>query len=276
MRWGAAALMGGFLSASTGCYFFQSAKAPMPVVTRTAYGPGEAHGLAILLPGFGDGPDDFARQGVVGRLEKRRFDVVCPNAHFGYYRSKTVVRRLQEDVLALARAKGYRRPWLLGVSMGGMGWLAVASRTPPETERYAGLVLVAPYLGHAKVIEEIRRSGDLGSWEPGPVPAEPKDEEALTRTFWHWLKHNRAAGWPVPVFLAFGAEDDMNGAHRLLASQMPAQRVFIRPGGHKWTVWTKLVDDMLARGVFAQPEATSITAANPAISPSRQPYVDVR
>ena len=35
-----------------------------------------------------------------------------------------------------------------------------------------------------------------------------------------------------------------------LASALPADRVFVAPGGHDWKAWDRLWADFLARGAF--------------------------
>ena len=110
--------------AGSGCYFTQSAAVPMPTVLWSHHGSAPAQGLAVLLPGFGDAPADFQSAGIVDLIRARtQFDAVGANAHYGYYRARTILTRLSADVIAPARKQGYRNFVLVGVSMGGMGAL---------------------------------------------------------------------------------------------------------------------------------------------------------
>ena len=127
------------------CAYLRSAKAPMPVLRFTQIGARSARGVIVLLPGFGDRPETFAQRGFVAALRRRApaYDVIAADAHFGYYRSRQLLPRLHEDVIAPLRAKGYQRIWLAGASMGGFGGVGYVRE---HREEITGLLLFAPYM----------------------------------------------------------------------------------------------------------------------------------
>src|SRR5687768_11003253 len=95
-------------------------------------------GIAVMMPGLGNRPEDFERHGIVETvLDHTRLTPVAPNAHFGYYRTQQLLPRLRRDVLHQAAARGYEQVWLVGVSLGGMGSLVMAGHHP---ERIAGVI----------------------------------------------------------------------------------------------------------------------------------------
>src|SRR5688500_7854907 len=105
------------LGLASGCVFLKSPSAPLRVLPFTPKGPANAEGVILVLPGLGDGPSDFEANGLVRTaLERTAYDVLAPDLHFGYYRQFSVIERLHEDVVTRARALGYRKVWLLGVS----------------------------------------------------------------------------------------------------------------------------------------------------------------
>jgi pimeloyl-ACP methyl ester carboxylesterase len=199
--------------------------------------------LLVLLPGRGDAGEDFARHGFVDAALRSQFDVdvVTVDAHFGYYRKRTLPLRLHEDVLAPNRAR-YDEIWLLGISMGGIGALLTAQRYPSEVD---GVILIAPYLGRKRTLGAIEAAGGLERWQP---PKHPSWDEGL----WAWIKQKRPT-----IYLAYGTEDFGARAHALLANELPKDHVFTRAGEHKWTTWTPLFESLLA----AQPHTTSSTSA---------------
>jgi pimeloyl-ACP methyl ester carboxylesterase len=81
-----------------------------------------------------------------------RADVVAVDASLAYYMDRSVVRRLHFEVVAPARAAGYRRILAVGVSMGGFGSLLLSEIHPSDLD---GLVLIAPFLGEGLIAQEM-------------------------------------------------------------------------------------------------------------------------
>ena len=69
-----------------------------------------------------------------------RLDVIAADAHFGYYRARSVVDRLHEDLIAPV-ADRYERVWLVGISMGGFGSALYAMEHPDVVD---GVIMLAP------------------------------------------------------------------------------------------------------------------------------------
>jgi len=199
--------------------------------------------LAVLLPGRWDRMEAFRKARFPERAEAAGVDLglVTADAHIGYYRDELLVPRLHQDVIAPLRARGAERIWLVGASLGGVGSLVYWKSHPEEI---AGLVLLAPYLGEADVLDEIRRAGSLQQWRP-PRPLAYDD---FGRRIWLTLQQITAPDSPTPVLLAYGTRDDLGPGHRLLARELPETRVFTRDGGHDWNTWAELWSGVLASG----------------------------
>jgi hypothetical protein len=104
-------------------------------------------------------------------------------------------------------------------------------------------MLLAPFLGHPPILEEIRRAGGLPQWQPGPVIA--GDYE---RQFWQWLKDYACPDPDLPLLiLGYGEHDPFARAHRLLAEVLPESRVLVMAGHHDWPTWKRLWDQFLLR-----------------------------
>ncbi|MGB7542969.1 MAG: alpha/beta hydrolase, partial [Burkholderiales bacterium] len=118
----------------------------MHAIYDVAPGLGADRTLLVMLPGATDRPEDFVEQGFIQavRASGASVDVAAVDAHMDYYIEHSVVERLEADVIAPARAKGYTRTWLMGISLGGMGALAYARGHAKEVE---GVILLAPFLG---------------------------------------------------------------------------------------------------------------------------------
>lgn len=56
--------------------------------------------LLVLLRGMGSDNTIFEKEGVISEIRKRHlpFDVIAPDAHFGYYQAKTIEIRLKVAV----------------------------------------------------------------------------------------------------------------------------------------------------------------------------------
>jgi pimeloyl-ACP methyl ester carboxylesterase len=233
------------LASLAGCGYVRWASEPMAQEVFVAQGPGKARGAVLLLPGFGDRPETFDQQGFVAALRDKapNYDVFAADAHFGYYRKRTLLKRLDEDVVAPLRRRGYRELWLVGASMGGHGAIAYA-RTYPE--RVSGLMLFAPYMGPSDVVEEVRRAGGLCRYEAPPYEA---SADGFARENFVWLRQATCGGPGVPIWLAVGDQDRLLAADRLLADALSPARVLVLPGGHGWRVWTPAVKQLSARAL---------------------------
>ena len=103
---------------------------PMPVLHRPANAQRQASVLVVMLPGAYSVPRDFIDQGFVSRLHAQGFavDVALADAHLGYAANGTLLERLRDDVIVPARREGYRRIWLVGISLGGFASLGSLMR----------------------------------------------------------------------------------------------------------------------------------------------------
>jgi pimeloyl-ACP methyl ester carboxylesterase len=213
--------------------------APLPTL-RHGSPQGRAKELLVFLPGIGDLPGDFKRNGFTEAAWLAGFsaDVVETDMHLGYYLRETLVERLHEDVIRLARAQGYERIWLVGISLGGLGALLYARA---HAEFLDGVVLLAPFLGHRNFIENLRESGS-----PRPLSGAAED---FQHALWGWLAGHAPK---PPLYLGFGDADRFAPAHRLLAELLPKGHVFATRGGHDWTTWARLWGTILTQ-VLAQP-----------------------
>jgi pimeloyl-ACP methyl ester carboxylesterase len=237
----AATIIAACALAGVGCAWLRPARSPMAFEAHTPLGPGRAAGVIVLLPGFGDDPRDFADQGILRILAARApdFDVVAADAHFGFYRKRLVVGELQQHVVGPLVARGYRRVWLAGVSMGGHGAVAYARSHP---EGLTGLILLAPYMGPQPVVEEVRRAGGLCAWPP---PAQfSEDGAGFARENFAWLRREVCGGGRLSLWLAVGHQDRLLAADTLLGERLPAARFRVFPGGHGWEVWTKALAEI--------------------------------
>lgn len=202
--------------------------------------PRERTLLVLLPPAFGT-PRDFIEHGFVAAVRDRGLpvDVVVAGAIADYYLDQSVVESLHAEVIAPARARGYRRVWLGGISIGGFGSLLYRSRH----DAVEGLLLLAPYLGSRPVVNEVLRAGGLAKWQPDPNA--PRDHE---RELLAWLKEGLARDdVPQRMLLGYGADDRFAPSIELLAKALPEEQVVRGSGGHDWETWGGLWREMVAR-----------------------------
>ncbi|MET4579405.1 alpha/beta hydrolase-fold protein [Ottowia thiooxydans] len=210
-------------------------KTPMDSQMERADPARRSDTLIVLLPGAYDTPQDFVDQGFVKALRERKLpvDLQLVDAHTGYYTAQQIVHRLHDEVVAPARAQGYKRIWMAGISLGGYGSLLFARE---HSELIDGVFVMAPFLGRRDLPAAIHDAGGLGSWS-GEMPNADAHDLAL----WRWLRaHAGSAGPRVPLYLGYGDSDRFAFSHKLLAAALPPQEVFVTPGGHQWAPWLVL------------------------------------
>jgi Serine aminopeptidase, S33 len=218
------------------CAAFGDSSAPIATELLPAPQPSPLRTLVIVLPGRNDGGRGANEHGMARAIHEAwpGADVLLASATYVYYRDGKVVERLHEDVVEPALRAGYRRVWLAGASMGGMGAM-LYERAHPGT--LTGMVLFAPFLGDKPLLEEIRRAGGVRQWDPGPLPAEV-DAQNYQRQVWKHIREHSALG--SRVWLACGSDDYLLSGARLLATTLPEGRFIETPGRHDWRTWSRI------------------------------------
>ena len=223
---------------------------PIPTASYPKAAEAPARTLLVMLPGAGDRVGTYDDHGFIAAVRDSGMDVdmLEVDAHYGYYRSRTLLERMEQDVLAPNRDR-YDAIWIVGISMGGIGALLTAWTYPEQVD---GLVLIAPYLGRRKTLRGIAKAGGLAGWEP-PAGADPDKDWDIE--VWRMLKAISETGGrePTELYLMYGRDDFGVRAHQLLADGLPEGHVWTTEGGHAWTTWTRLWDIFLAEGPLEQP-----------------------
>jgi pimeloyl-ACP methyl ester carboxylesterase len=212
--------------------------------------------LVLMFPGVGDDGETYVDHGFVQRLQATRaVDVVTVDSYCQAFGSRKLLARVEQDVLAPARQQGYEQIWIVGISVGGTGALLTARHFENDID---GLVLFAPYLGHARVIGSIVAHGGIRKWKP------PAGNTGWTVDLWRWLQgYTRGERRPT-IYLAAGTNDIWARAHRVLAEVVPPEQVFSRPGGHAWKVWSPMWTSLLDAGAIATPARRDARGGSPA------------
>lgn len=218
---------------------------PIPVKAILAPQQGADPPLVIVLPGRGDDLADLEQVGIAEALQRAwpKADVLLAGATPGYYMEGDIALRLHDEIVAPAH-QHYREIWLAGASMGGMGALLYERSYPHDV---TGLVLLAPYMGDPKLIEQVAAAGGPAIWDPGPSPAQiglDNYQRELWRLVKSWGGSSREGG---RIWLVCGADDRFIEPAKMIASQLPDGHFIQRPGGHDWPIW-----DAGAAQVFAQ------------------------
>ena len=209
--------------------------------------------------------EDFARHGFIAELWKAgvNADVISVDAHLNYYRKRTILERLKTDVFEPARAHGYRRVVVVGISLGGLGGLLCQRDLPGSAD---ALVLLAPYLGKKpELFNAITQQGGPEAW----AAQQPRKSGMVEQEIWAFLgQHHRAL---PPTWLLWGESDPFGAGHRMFATLLPAERVETLPGGHDWQTWKRLWREVcVASPVFAAeklPPTSASTESGAPLSP---------
>ncbi len=237
--------------------FLRDTPTPIPTQATQLSPAGPATTLVVFLPGRGGSMADFDRHGFIAALRDAGVsaDTIAVDAHLGYYYKRTVIERLRTDVLVPARARGYRRIVLAGVSLGGLGALLGERDAPGLVD---AIVLLAPYLGDkAALFEQIRAAGGPTAWAAGRDPTTGSVEEQL----WTFLG-NRSTALP-PTWLLYGRGDSLATGHQMLATLLPPARVKTVTGAHDWPAWLSLWRGVCLDSELFAAERTGAIAPRP-------------
>ena len=240
----------------SGCAQWRRTKTPIPTVSYPLSQNARAETLIVFLPGRGDDMRDFERHGFLETMRTAaiKADSMAVGAHLGYYYQRTIITRLEDDVLRPARERGYRRIVVVGISLGGLGAVLCARDTPQLVD---GLVLLSPYLGKQKsLFQQITQAGGPVAWAAG----RPTRSGAIDDEIWTFLGQHVAT--LPPTFLCFGANDYLRRGQQTLAPLLPPDHVFTRPGAHDWKTWKALWAELCA-----QPQFVRAVSAGPLQSP---------
>lgn len=229
-----------------------------PIPTALIPAPQSADRLVVVLPGRADDLAMLERSGIAEAIQESwpDADVLLAELTMPYYTAGEAQKRLHDEVILPARARGYRHIWLSGASLGGMGSLLYDRYYPGHVD---GMVLLAPYLGDRTILREIRDAGGLAQWDPGP--AEAIDGRNWQHELWRHLK--TWAGDPDNtrnVWLVYGEDDRLRAAMPLLGPLLPRTHVLVRPGGHAWRVWAPAMTEVLGAVSREQAGATPTRA----------------
>jgi pimeloyl-ACP methyl ester carboxylesterase len=236
----------GATAALTACLPKGDTGRPIPtlLLPSQSTAPASARRLVVMLPGRADDLQALRSSGMAEAIQRAwpDADVLFAELTIAYYMQGRAPQRLQAEVIAPARAQGYREIWLGGASMGGMGTLMYERSYPGEMD---GLILLAPYLGERAVLNEIREAGGVAQWNPGPQDTGP---DGWQRELWrHAQTWTRAPDRTQRVWLAYGERDRLRDAMPLLSPLLPPDHVLVREGGHTWTVWSPAAEEILRR-----------------------------
>ncbi len=215
--------------------------------------------LLVLLPGAHMAPQEMLDQGLVQAVRQRRLavDVLVADAHLGYIYDGSLLRRVHDEVIAPARARGVQRIWLAGISLGGYVAMGVALRYPGLIE---GIVALAPYLGRRPLVQAVDAAGGAARWRQ---TAQPRDAQDVDHELWMWLSQppttdSVSATLATPtshrpaLYLGYGLDDRFAQGHALMAATLPPGHVSTAPGGHDWPPWRMLWSQWLDRGLLPQ------------------------
>lgn len=202
--------------------------------------------LLLMLPGAKNTPRQLADNGFIDALRERGLpvDVLALGAHADMYLDRGQVERLLHETLDGARAKGYRRIWLLGISLGGTGAMLCVTQRRAEIE---GMFLLAPFLGTRGIIAEVEAAGGFRHWHAGEIGDRDLERALLEQIQRRQLMQD---GFP-PVYLGYGSGDKYRGASILLSEHIPPQRLSVMDGGHDWETWIALWRGLLDKQPFS-------------------------
>jgi pimeloyl-ACP methyl ester carboxylesterase len=242
----ACAASGGSCTALTG--LMRSSPLPMDIIhDQRACAGFRAPTLLVFLPGAYMTPDELVREGFGSAVRERNLptDVWFVQTELAQLVDRTAMQRLHDEIIEVARAQGYQRLWLAGISLGAFLAMSYAARWPGRID---GIVTMGAYPGRRQLLQDIQAAGGLEAWRRS---AQPREADDLDHNVWVWL--SRPDRDKTALYVGYGAEDRFADAQALIASTVPAAQRDVVPGGHDWPPWRALWARWLDQGVLGAP-----------------------
>lgn len=194
--------------------------------------------LMVLLPCAYGTPEDFQREGFVSAVRDRALpvDMVLADLNLECITNGTALTSLRDSIISPARKAGYSNIVIVGISIGGFMALSYADHFPGEVDK---ICLIAPYLGNRMITNEIMVAGGILNWSRNDI--ESNDHE---RRIWSWLK-NYFDHHTTLIYLGYGSSDRFAAVLKIVADQLTSNHVKIVDGGHDWTTWSTLWNQLL-------------------------------
>lgn len=188
--------------------------------------------VTVLLPGIRNRIEDFEEEGFleIARPLLNEFPnnaVITVDAHWGYYRERIIEARLAEDILGRYPDKTFT---FVGISLGGFGSLLMASA---NSHRIDKLILLSPFVGDDdyEYLERLQLEG----------PIARDDDEDLDRALNKVWRFMLDADRKIPIYIAYGRDDEFVPYYDLLRSKKPKNIQFLElRGDHDWDTWRTL------------------------------------
>jgi pimeloyl-ACP methyl ester carboxylesterase len=201
--------------------------------------------LLVFLRGRGGSHKNFEAYGFIESARAAGIDakIVAPNTHMGYFMSRKFVERLKVDVIDPAKAQGYEKVWLVGVSLGGLGSIIYSKNHPEDVD---GAFLIAPFVGNDPILDEVIASGGPSEWSPGEFDA----TDDWQREIWQWLKAYPESEATPAFHMGYGDQDRLIKGQKLLAEVIGADRVIVVEGDHKYVTFAKIWEAFLERSII--------------------------
>ena len=212
--------------------------------------------LVLLLPPIAGRGLQYERSGFIEAVRERGFevDLKVVDVNPMLYLQGRIVEVIKNEIIDPAKASGYSRLLLVGISLGGHGALLYVTQAAQDID---GVVLLAPFIGGFVIDDAIREAGGLTQWEDCP-----SIEWNYACDMWNLIKGFLSVpGNKDKIVLGFGLEDGFAESNQVLAQQLPPNNVFKVSGGHDWVTWKRLWIKILDY------YNVSCTSTNPAYCP---------
>lgn len=200
--------------------------------------------LLIMIPGIADNEQTFFAEGFIDAIKQHgsEVDVISAHVHLGYLINNTFAERIEQDIILPAREEGYKRIWLVGISLGGF---VAANYFQARPGDISGAVLLAPFLGKESEIKILKQAGGISAWEPNNI-----ENESRALKLWSWYKRQAKHNKLNNIYLGYGNEDHLITGIEQFTQLLPHENISVVEGGHNWHSWLDLWQQFLAKKVI--------------------------
>ena len=176
---------------------------------------GTNRNLVVLLPTIRGEGSHYEEQRFINVFREKGFEAHLKvlDVKPSLYLNSKIIDLLKTEVIIPAKDLGYKKIYLVGISLGGHGALQYVTKYPEDVD---GVFILAPFFGGPLIANAIEKAGGLGKFEDCPSIA----WKYACKMFLLIKNYTSQSDNRRHIVLGYGTEDKFTRQNHLLADML--------------------------------------------------------